>query len=143
MWDRIDRSLLVMRTGLDGSALRQKVLSNNLANIDTPNYKERDVNFYDTLKNMVSEDTPSITSSLALTKTNAAHIDGKVKTSGSYAGFDVKESDGMVRPDGNNVNIDVESAKVAENNIYYGTLATVVAKKYKMMERAITKGGEQ
>lgn len=141
MFDKIDRSLLVTERGLDASGLRQKVLSNNLANIDTPNFKGSDVSFYSTLKGIMDGDSSTMQSSLALSKTNPAHLDGSVRND-KTSNFSVIQSDGVVRGDGNNVNIDVEMAKMAENSIYYNTLATVVAKKYKMLDRAIIKGGE-
>jgi flagellar basal-body rod protein FlgB len=125
---------------MDGASLRQQVLSNNIANVDTPNFKAQDVNFYSQLKGMMDEPSP-ISGGVGLARTNTGHLAGTLPTS-SPSPFRVNQADGQVRPDGNSVNIDVESAKVAENNIYYGTLATSVARKYKLIARAITKGGE-
>lgn len=139
MWQKLDRSTSLMIKGMDGAALRQQILSNNIANVDTPNFKAQDVNFYSQLKGMMDEPMPM--GGVGLARTNAGHLPGLLPTS-SPSPFRVYQTDGQVRPDGNNVNIDVESAKVAENNIYYGTLATSVARKYQTIARAITKGGE-
>lgn len=139
MWHKIDRSLGLLVKGMDGSSMRQQVLSNNIANVDTPNFKAQDVNFYSQLKGMMDEPMPM--GGVDLARTNSGHLPGTLPAS-SPSPFRVYQTEGQVRPDGNNVNIDVESAKVAENNIYYGTLATAVARKYKLIARAITKGGE-
>lgn len=140
MWQKIDRSLALMVKGMDGASLRQQVLANNIANVDTPNFKGQDVNFYSQLKGMMNESMP-VMGGVDLVRTNSGHLPGTLPVS-SPSPFRVNQTDGQVRPDGNNVNIDVESAKVAENSIYYGTLATAVARKYKTIARAITKGGE-
>ncbi|AZR74906.1 flagellar basal-body rod protein FlgB [Anoxybacter fermentans] len=125
---------------MDGAALRQKILANNVANVDTPNFKRQDINFYAQLKAMMKESSPG--GFLPLARTNIKHLEGR-PGSNAKGGFKVIQTTGRVREDGNNVNIDVEMAKIAENNIYYSTLASLVARKYKLLERVITKGGER
>lgn len=136
MFDKVDRTFSLLEKGLDGSTMRMKVLANNIANVDTPNFKGQDVNFYSQLKGMMSE-TPMM-GSLPMARTNSVHLSGIGGGSGT---FQVTQSQGQVRPDGNNINIDAEMAKVAETNIYYSTLASTVAKKYKLLDNVISKGG--
>lgn len=139
MWQKLDGSLATMLRGMDGASLRQQLLSNNVANVDTPNFKGQDVNFYAQLKGMM--EMPVLGNSMGLQRTDSGHFPGLIPPV-KPSPFQIRQTTGQVRPDGNNVNIDVEMAKIAENTIYYDTLASVVAKKYKMMERAIVKGGE-
>lgn len=136
VFDKLDRTFGLLAKGMDGSTLRQKVLVNNIANVDTPNFKGQDVNFYSQLKGMMGE--APMMGSLPMAKTNAAHLNGFDGGSGS---FQISQTQGQVRPDGNNINIDAEMAKVAENTIYYSTLASTVAKKYKLLDNVISKGG--
>lgn len=39
------RTITMLEQGLDYAALREKVIANNIANVDTPNYKAKDVRF--------------------------------------------------------------------------------------------------
>ncbi|MCK4257431.1 MAG: flagellar basal body rod protein FlgB [Halanaerobiales bacterium] len=141
MWDKLDNTLKVLGTGLDGSALRQKILANNLANVDTPNFKGQDVKFYSQLKSNMNE--PFSLDSLSLAKTNSHHLAGTGYGSDFNGGFQVSQTSGQVRADGNNVNVDVEMAKMAENTIYYNTLVSTVAAKYKKISQVISKGGDR
>ena len=45
----------VMDRAADASYLRETVISNNISNVDTPQYKRQDVNFEDVLKNKLME----------------------------------------------------------------------------------------
>lgn len=96
-------------------ALRNRVLSSNIANADTPNYKARDVDFGTALADARS-------SQLSLTRTSELHRNAW-GTSG--AGADVKYRIPMQATlDGNTVETDVEQAAFAENAVQYrATLA--------------------
>ena len=137
MWQKLDRTLKILTSGLDASTLRHKVLANNVANVDTPNFQRQDVNFYSQLKSMMGDSAHMAT--LELQKTDFRHLNAEPNSSGAYQ---VQQTSGQVREDGNNVNIDAENAKIAENNIYYSTLASVVIKKYQAIDRII-RGGER
>ncbi len=137
MWDVWDSTLKILSTGLDGAELRHKIIANNAANVSTPDFKRQDVNFQSQLKSMMGEGNVQ---GVGMTRTNEKHLDGRSKTQST--GFQIINTDSRVREDGNNVNIDVEMAKMAENIIYYNTVASAVANKYKLIDSAI-KGGER
>ena len=91
-------------------AQRNEVLSSNIANADTPNYKARDLDFQGALQ-MAQGKT------LTLRRTNEQHLDGW-QTSG--LGADVKYRVPMQPTlDGNTVETDVEQAAFAENAVQY------------------------
>jgi flagellar basal-body rod protein FlgB len=91
-------------------ALRNQVLASNIANADTPNYKARDVDFGDALKNAQS-------GQLSLRKTSELHISSGNKNS---AGADIKyRVPTQPSLDGNTVQTDVEQAAFAENAVQY------------------------
>jgi len=91
-------------------ALRNQVLSSNIANADTPNYKARDIDFKSVLK-----DTQG--TQLAMTKTSALHRDAwttnKVNAPLQYR---IPTQSTL---DGNTVETDVEQAEFAENAVRY------------------------
>ena len=130
----LDNTLNVLGKGLDGAEQRHKVLANNIANVDTPNFKRKDVDFQSALKKEVGSGK-----SLSLARTNKSHLNGRANKNG----FGIIQTSGRVREDGNNVNIDAEMAKVAENTAYYSTLATTVARKYQLIDDIIRKGGDR
>lgn len=138
MWQKLDKTLNILTNGLDASTLRHRVLANNVANVDTPNFQRQDVNFYSQLKTMMDE--PARMNALELQKTDSRHLNAV--GSSSSGTYQVQKTSGQVREDGNNVNIDAEMAKIAENYIYFSTLASVVTKKYQAIDRAI-RGGER
>ena len=133
MWHGFDKTLSVLMQGMDGASLRHQVISNNLANVSTPNFKRQDVDFISQLKRSINNGTP-----LALKRTDERHFASK-KTPGQAR---VVTIEGRVREDRNNINIDAEMAKKAENEIYYNFLANSVINKYKLIANAI-KGGER
>lgn len=96
-------------------AQRNQVLSSNIANADTPNYKARDVDFGSLL-----QDTKF--SPLSLARTNNMHESGFMTT---RTGADVKyRIPTQPSLDGNTVETDVEQAAFAENAVQYrATLA--------------------
>lgn len=91
-------------------ALRNQVLTSNIANADTPNYKARDIDFQSALKQVQG-------SELSLARTSKLHQNGWQTNS---LGADVKYRV-PVQPtlDGNTVETDVEQAAFAENAVQY------------------------
>lgn len=89
---------------------RLGVLAENIANADTPNYKARDIDFSAVLSGTESQAMP-------LAVTNAAHIALGEGTQGSA---DLKyRNPYQASLDGNTVEMPVEQAAFAENNVRY------------------------
>ena len=91
-------------------ALRNQVLSSNIANADMPNYKARDIDFHDTLRSARGE-------MLSLRRTSALHQNAwQTGSLGARVKYRVP-----VQPtlDGNTVETDVEQAAFAENAVQY------------------------
>lgn len=109
----------LLKTALDVSALRQETISNNIANINTPDYKASRVEFESYLKNAASK------SRLNTTHTN--HIDIN-----SEAPIIKKQKDTFIQDNGNNVDIDYEMAELSANDIYYDALVSQLNVKYAM-----------
>ncbi|MGE5405824.1 MAG: flagellar basal body rod protein FlgB [Candidatus Saccharibacteria bacterium] len=134
-------TMRAMQKALEGSALRQKVIANNLANVDTPGYKSLDVSFEDELKKAMSS-APG--SSLQLTNTNPRHF----QINGQPANLDtfkpeVKElKDFSLRNDKNNVDIDRENANLAKNELYYDSVLRSLNDEFRVLRMAVTEGSK-
>ncbi|MEH7234779.1 flagellar basal body rod protein FlgB [Bacillus sp. JJ1562] len=121
-----------LEKALDNSTLRQKVISNNIANVDTPNYKAKDVSF----KNLLSNE---MNSQLKANRTNEKHLEF---TSSKRANGPVisTKNDTEYNHNGNNVDIDKEMALLAENQIYYNAVTERISGKFNTLTTVI-KGG--
>ncbi|MFS0823618.1 flagellar basal body rod protein FlgB [Bacillus sp. 1P02SD] len=120
-----------LEKALDYSALRQKVISNNIANVDTPNYKAQDVSF----KNLLSNE---MNSQLRANRTNEKHFE--FTSSKRLKSPLVTKNDTAYNHNGNNVDIDKEMALLAENQIYYNAVTERISGKFNTLKTVI-KGG--
>lgn len=122
--------------GLDGSSFRQKMLANNISNINTPDYKRQDVDFVSTLEKESKQYNQG--KILSLSTTDSGHI----KFSKSDKPFKrIHMSNTSNKNDGNNVDVENEMAEMAKNNIYYNTLIQQVSDRFKFLNTTIDKGG--
>ncbi|MHB8073743.1 flagellar basal body rod protein FlgB [Desulfosporosinus fructosivorans] len=112
--------LNVLQKGLDASGMRQQVLSNNVANIDTPKFKRSDVDFQAVLGAVLGEKGGV----LPLKLTSPKHMRSLAAGDGSGVVTDQSTS---LRNDGNNVDVDREMAYVAENGLYYNSLTNAIS----------------
>ena len=98
----------VLNKAADAAWTRNDVLANNIANMDTPGYKRQDVDFESQLKQAMRS-----TRFKSVGAINDTELETRVYTDAS--GF-------SYRLDGNNVDIDTETARLAENQIRYNGL---------------------
>jgi len=128
----VDSPLLGMiREKMSWLNARQGILSQNVANADTPGYSARDLkplDFEQTLKN----EQRSADSTLHLT--DPRHIAIKPNSDGFEQ--DVKDS-GLNDPHGNSVAIEEEMIKVADTQAQYAAAANLYSKAISMMRTAI------
>lgn len=124
----------VMEKSLLNDGLRHKVISNNIANANTPGFKRSDVTFYEELKKTLA--VPS--SELQPVLTNSKHINGKPIAKARTA---IKmDTSTALRTDENNVDIDREMAYMAENQIHYAALAQIIGGFYTGIKNIIREG---
>lgn len=105
--------------GLSAANLRQSVISNNIANVNTPNFKKSDVIFEDLLAKELYGDTSG---RLALVRTHDNHLPIATGPNEVEARVELQGTTTM-RVDKNNVDIDVEMANLAKNQVYYNSMA--------------------
>jgi len=116
----------ILQKSLDAVWLRQRVISNNIANIDTPGYKSGSVRFEDILSKRINGNYKNMQSlKKALDKTKPRVV--------------VNE-DTFVREDGNNVVIDKEQIELARAQLQYDYLISSLVSQLDRLKYAINGG---
>lgn len=110
----------VLDKAADAANTRNEVISNNIANVDTPNYKRKDVSFQDYLKMALIGDE-SLDDRVADINTHLSDFNGYTYTDSSTLSY---------RLDGNNVDIDTESSMLAQNQIRYNALVEQIGQEF-------------
>jgi flagellar basal-body rod protein FlgB len=120
------------KIALDGLSLRQNLIAQNIANVDTPNYHAQETNFEKTLQlaMQTGERVP-------LTATQEKHIQFPGKTQLFQVGT---RQGGTERADGNNVDIDLELTQLTETGIRYQAITKTVSQKYSLFKTLSTGG---
>lgn len=124
----------LLEKGLDVAAVRHNVISGNLANVDTPYYKRRDVDFAAELKRALGAGEPEV----EMLVTHENHI--KDPLSGSQEVRIFREAASSQRNDGNGVDIDREVTYMVENTILYQAMASLITKHFQMLRTVIHEG---
>ena len=109
--------LMLLERYLDVTTMRQTLVTTNLANIDTPGYHARDVDFRGELVRAMNGDDTSATSPYVLP------VRGLI-----------------ARPDGNNVSVDRESLLLAEVQLQFKAATAVLRSQFAQINTAIREG---
>jgi flagellar basal-body rod protein FlgB len=131
MIDKLDSALRFHQEALSLRARRQEVLSANIANADTPNFKARDFDFSSKLTQAVERGRQS----MAMASTSSRHISGEAQTLGE--GELLFRTPNQSSIDGNTVEMDVERVKFADNAMRYELNLTVLGSQIKSMLSAV------
>lgn len=118
MLDKLTDSMSFSAATLQLRARRQEVLSSNITNVDTPNYKAVDFKFADALKQATGEGN-ALQNSGFLKKTHNGHQGIGQGNEMSTAAMLKYRHGGKAALDGNSVDIEKERAAYAENTIKY------------------------
>lgn len=118
----------VLDKAADASWIRNEVISNNISNATTPNYKRKDVEFESYL---LAQLEGANSSTLG---TTVAGIDLDSLEATSYTEY----SQLSYRLDGNNVDIDTENVELASNQIKYQALVGSVSHEFTMIKTAMS-----
>lgn len=135
MFDKIFNSptQIMLNQALDGSALRNQVLANNIANVDTPGFKRSEVLFEENIRQAMEQSKQG-----RLRVTNPRHIQ-VAGASASALITEVRQIDDLsYRNDGNNVDVDVETARLAKNKIFYDAVSSSLTQEIRLLRLAIT-----
>ncbi|WP_457595817.1 flagellar basal body rod protein FlgB [Hydrogenimonas sp.] len=123
---QISRVHGLMAKALDYRAIRQDMISANIANVDTPFYRSRDIAFEGALATEKAKLFPRPTGKLELARTDAGHLAGAGEEAPKPEIF---FRDGhLARNDGNTVDLDVETTEMAKNTVMYNALVAALKK---------------
>lgn len=124
----ISKASNFVQSALNARAIRQDMISGNIANVDTPGYRSRDISF----ENMLKNESDKVFANTSSKKLELAHTDGKhlqAADDDNNGKSTLFFRDGhMVRNDGNSVDIDVESSEMAKNSTMYQALIAAYKK---------------
>ena len=111
-----DPTQLVLDRAISGATLRNAVLANNVANADTPGFQPSDVDFHAALEGAI-DSGPEAIDAVQLSPEQGPPI--------------------ALRADGNGVDAEAESAKLAENGLELSALVQVAGARVQIMRTAM------
>lgn len=116
--DIFDPTQLDLTAAIRGASMRQTAIAQNIANANVPGYQRKDVDFHSALAQ--------------------AMADGQNPDS---IGFSVQtDPSAPMQADGNTVDIDAESGKLAENGLEYEALVSVARGRIDIIDAAMGRG---
>jgi len=127
--------LSMLRTRLDWSQARQRILADNVANADTPHFRGRD------LAPLKFDDPPLVAptaaSGITLTRTASSHLEGVGLSPSPFPNKNAPVYE--VRPAGNAVNLEEEMMKVAANQMDFQTATALYTRSLNLLKTALGK----
>lgn len=125
----------LLQNALSASSTRQKTIANNIANIDTPNYKAKKTIFTHELNRAMENEK------IKSYRTDHRHIPFKHEHLSGESAIVVTRKDTQMNHNGNNVDIDVEMAELAKNQIYYNALIDRLNGRFNSIRTVLGRGG--
>jgi flagellar basal-body rod protein FlgB len=129
-----DATIEAMGSYMTRLSKRQQVIASNLANIDTPGFKTRDISFHTTMQELLADGAVPLS----------------VRRPGHDAGTELRfvplepeviEVAGLPqRPDRNNVDIDREMLKLGQTSFGYSLMAQLLRIKFRTLSSSINEG---
>lgn len=124
---------------MTAAGIRQEVIANNIANVNTPNFRKSNVEFEELLaREIYGEESDG---KLKMARTHDKHL--------PYVPLEFRaeptieqDNSTIMRVDDNNVDIDIEMATLAKNQIYYNTIVTEFGAHVSRLKAAITSNGQ-
>ncbi len=126
--------ITALQKALDAAWMRNNVISNNIANVNTPKYKAYRVEFEDMLRDAINA------RQIPIASTNPKHIPVGRRNLDAISPRLVRDRSTSTRMDGNNVDIDVQTANLASNTIMYKALVDQLTAKLARLKTVINEG---
>ncbi|WP_320009155.1 flagellar basal body rod protein FlgB [Maridesulfovibrio sp.] len=119
---------------LDMRLQRQNLVSSNLANVNTPGYKEKRLEFEEDLQKAMGLDAKG-----KMTKTSKMHIPTAFDAD-KFEGDVISKFEPRIIHGENRVDMDKEMVAMAKNTMYYNALSQVIGKNFQGMNKVIQSG---
>ncbi|HKI96948.1 MAG TPA: flagellar basal body rod protein FlgB [bacterium] len=131
-----DQHLQLLHKSLDFRAKRNVMLASNIANIETPGYKAKDLVFENALGEAMKADQPG-----PLEVTNPRHLDGRqILPLSQVKPQVILTSNPVGNLDDNSVDLEREMVKLGENQVVYQALTQMVSNKFAQLRMSIREG---
>jgi flagellar basal-body rod protein FlgB len=130
-------TISLLERSLNIRSLQHRVLSSNIANMDTPNYKAVELAVAEEI-NGGQDSAPSI----QLVQTQPGHLPLKHDPTDHLKLKAAKPPEFSLRGDGNTVDLDRTMGKLAENTLLYKTAAQLISQKFSGLKSAIRGGNK-
>jgi flagellar basal-body rod protein FlgB len=131
----------LLNHAMKGARLEKDQIANNIANINTPNFRRGTTSFQDALAESMG--TPASTDELALATNDPRQFD--VNGGMPPVPYDPKghvDETTQMRVDHSNVDVDQEATLLQQNSGYQQTMAGLLQKQYTWLRQAITEQTE-
>ncbi|MBI5673151.1 MAG: flagellar basal body rod protein FlgB [Nitrospirae bacterium] len=131
-----DKTMRLLQRSLDLRSARQRVITSNLANEETPGYRASELTFMDQLQSAQKGRLPIV---MAATQSRHFGLHGPQGVQ-AVAGKLGEVPAGDLPLDANSVNLELEMAKLSENAMQYNAAATILAKRFQGLLNVIREG---
>lgn len=126
-WDSFtDGAMRLLEKSLTWRARNQEIIAGNIANLDTPNYTRKDMDFQNILESYSKGNLLEV----SLTQSNPGHLGGS------------DPSQALVQESSEDVDLDQEMVRMADNQISYNASVQMLIKKLDAL-RTVIDGGQK
>jgi len=126
----------MLKHAMDGAGTTHGVIANNIANVNTPNFRRSDVSFKDALAATEAPVTDPDELELSTTSSRDIPVSG-VSPSADFKVTTTVDETQQMRLDGNNVDVDQEMAKLSLNSEYAQTMGQLLQNQYTLIKASI------
>ena len=122
---------------MTAASMRHEVISHNIANVNTPNYRRSVLEFEELLAREIYGEEPD--GKLKMVRTHDNHLPAAPLPFRAEPTI-YQDNTTIMRTDDNNVDIDIEMASLAKNQLYYNAAATGLNGYVTLLRNIITSG---
>jgi flagellar basal-body rod protein FlgB len=127
-----NQTLDAMESYLTRLSQREQIVASNLANIDTPGFKTKDISFHATMQELLSENGVNAQT------TRPEHSQGMIQVFPQPQVFEVQDLPSGL--DQNNVDLDREMVKLSETSFAYSLITQMIRGKFRTIASSIKEG---
>jgi flagellar basal-body rod protein FlgB len=133
----LDPATTLLNNAIKGAKLEHNQIANNIANVNTPEFRTSYVDFKTALQQSLG--TPTDPDELAMTTDDGRQF--AIDDAAAPVPYDPQaqvDNSTQMRTDGSNVDIDQQMAQLSENTGYQETISQLAQEQYKFMREAVT-----
>jgi len=126
------KTVAILQRGMDVASLRREVIANNIANVNTPNFKRSTVNFEAQLKRALDDEKTSVQPAAFVTDPRHISFDQKLDWQTVKP---VRQLDYLTQSknNGNNVDLQEELMSAEQNQMMYSLMAQAAANEFNQL----------